>query len=307
VELPPADVIGRLVADYRALIETSLGDPVGSGAGPAEALAAAVLEPVARHVPAGTPVIVVPDGPLHAVNLEALPVGSPRRYWIEHVIVSNAPSLAVAAAEAAPRRRGRPSLLLGGVPVATDLPALRFAGTELEAIARAFPTAATEIHRGPGATANAYEASQPGQFSMIHFAAHATVTCASPLDSSIELSPAAGRLPLYAREVAAQPLGADLVTISACRGAGGRAYSGEGLVGFAWAFLRAGARRVIAGLWDVDDQSTARLMGTLYERLAAGDAPAVALRQAKLDLIRSGGNFAKPYYWAPFQLYRAAR
>jgi CHAT domain-containing protein len=64
---------------------------------------------------------------------------------------------------------------------------------------------------------------------------------------------------------------------------------------------------VIAGLWDVDDQSTARLMGTLYERLAAGDAPAVALRQAKLDLIRSGGNFAKPYYWAPFQLYRAAR
>jgi len=27
-----------------------------------------------------------------------------------------------------------------------------------------------------------------------------------------------------------------------------------------WAFLRAGARRVVAGFWDVDDRSTAALM-----------------------------------------------
>ena len=54
---------------------------------------------------------------------------------------------------------------------------------------------------------------------------------------------------LYARDVAEMPLTADLVTVSACRSAGDRAYSGEGLVGFAWAFLRAGSRRVVAGLW----------------------------------------------------------
>jgi hypothetical protein len=54
---------------------------------------------------------------------------------------------------------------------------------------------------------------------------------------------------------------------------GGRAMSGEGLVGFAWAFLRAGAKRVVAGLWDVDDRSTAALMDALY-----GDwRPAIAL------------------------------
>ena len=91
--------------------------------------------------------------------------------------------------------------------------------------------------------------------------------------------------------------------MSACRSAGERTYSGEGLVGFAWAFLRAGAQRVIAGLWDVDDRSTAELMDALYARLSAGDAPARALRDAKLSLLRRGDNFAKPYYWAPFQMF----
>jgi CHAT domain-containing protein len=213
----------------------------------------------------------------------------------------------MAAADARPRAPTPRSLLVVGDPISTDLPPLRFAGAEIDAIAALFPGDATETHRGAAATAAAYEASAPERFSMIHFAAHATVTAASPLESSIELTPAAGRHKLYARDVAGRPLRANLVTISACRGAGARAYSGEGLVGFAWAFLRAGARQVIAGLWDVDDQSTARLMATLYRRLAAGDAPAAALRHAKLDLIRSGGNFAKPYYWAPFQLFRAAR
>ena len=50
----------------------------------------------------------------------------------------------------------------------------------------------------------------------------------------------------------------------------GSAEAGEGLVGFAWAFLRAGAQRVIAGLWDVDDRSTADLMGRVYAEIALG-------------------------------------
>ena len=98
------------------------------------------------------------------------------------------------------------------------------------------------------------------------------------------------------------PLTAGLVTISACRSAGGRAYAGEGLVGFAWAFLRAGAAGS-AGLWDVNDRSTAALMAGLYSGLAAGTSISDALRASKMELIRTGGAYAKPFYWAPFQLY----
>ena len=98
------------------------------------------------------------------------------------------------------------------------------------------------------------------------------------------------------------PLRAELVTISACRSAGGRHYGGEGLVGFSWAFLRAGARNVIAGLWDVNDRSTALLMTRLYEELTRGKAPAAALRAAKLAFLKEP-TYKRPYHWAPFELF----
>jgi len=91
--------------------------------------------------------------------------------------------------------------------------------------------------------------------------------------------------------------------VSGCRSAGERAYAGEGLVGFSWAFLRAGARRVIAGLWDVDDRSTAELMDRVYAGLRAGESPSRALRRAKLSLLRQGGSLARPYNWGPFQMF----
>ena len=88
--------------------------------------------------------------------------------------------------------------------------------------------------------------------------------------------------------------------------AGSRIYPGEGLVGLTWAFLRAGAHGVIAGLWDVPDQTTSKLMGTLYSRLALGERPEDALRHAKLAMLDSGPGTALPYNWAAFQHYLGA-
>jgi CHAT domain-containing protein len=93
------------------------------------------------------------------------------------------------------------------------------------------------------------------------------------------------------------------VTVSSCVGAGRRAYQGEGLVGLAWAFLRAGAHQVIAALWEVNDAATPQLMDAMYASIRAGNDPAAALRVAKLKLIHSGGVARKPLYWAPFVLY----
>jgi CHAT domain-containing protein len=120
------------------------------------------------------------------------------------------------------------------------------------------------------------------------------------------LSGPAEKSRLFARDVMTVPLSAELVTISACRSAGGKIYAGEGMVGFAWAFLRAGARNVIGGLWDVSDRSTEQLMSGLYAQIAARSDVPTALREAKLALIHAGGTYAKPFYWAPFQLYVAS-
>jgi CHAT domain-containing protein len=75
------------------------------------------------------------------------------------------------------------------------------------------------------------------------------------------------------------------------------------LVGLSWAFLRAGAHSVIGALWEVVDDSTPRLMDTLYQGLEDGQTPAAALRRAKLTLLHSQTKFRRPYYWAPFQIY----
>jgi CHAT domain-containing protein len=143
----------------------------------------------------------------------------------------------------------------------------------------------------------------------IHFVAHGTANMTVPLDSSVVLSSNhdnATVYKLYARDILKQNLHADLVTVSACNGSGVRNYSGEGLVGLAWAFLHAGSHHVIGAMWEVSDVSTPLLMDHLYSELAKGGDPAVALRSAKLSLIHSDGVFRKPLYWAPFQLYSGA-
>jgi CHAT domain-containing protein len=77
-------------------------------------------------------------------------------------------------------------------------------------------------------------------------------------------------------------------------------------VGFAWAFLRAGARRVVAGLWDVDDRSTAELMEMFYAAMDEGMSPPRALRDAKLRFLRQQRTYARPYYWGAFQVFTVA-
>jgi CHAT domain-containing protein/tetratricopeptide (TPR) repeat protein len=308
-ELPPQADVDRLVAAHRTFIERTLGDPARVSRSPGDALSEVVLDPVLPHLAQGSRVVVVPDGSLHGVNFETLPVGPDRRYWIHDVTITVAPALSLVGERALTQPAARSLLLMGdAVDTGQSLGRLQHAATEIDGIRSAFEQTTVVVRRGGDASPQAFLGATPERFSTIHFAAHALTNATSPLDSSIELSPGAGgTFKLYARDIAQLTLRADLVTISACRSAGDRAYAGEGLVGLAWAFMHAGATRVIAGLWDVDDQSTSQLMTDTYAAMAAGQAPAEALRTAKLRLIAGGGNFAKPYYWAPFQIFSARR
>jgi CHAT domain-containing protein len=155
------------------------------------------------------------------------------------------------------------------------------------------------------ATPSAYKNARLTDFDFIHFATHATAP-SDPLDSAVILAPDPNGYNLYGRTIIDHPLRAEVVTISSCNSAGRRNYAGEGLVGLAWAFLRAGAHRVVAAQWEVNDVAAPLVMNDMYTAMIDdGLEPAAALRRAQLDLLHSDGRLKSPLYWAPFVVYGA--
>jgi CHAT domain-containing protein len=150
-----------------------------------------------------------------------------------------------------------------------------------------------------------------GQYRIIHFATHGLVNSAHPAQSGLVFSlvdekgnERDGFLRMH--EIYTLRLPADLITLSACQTALGREINGEGLIGLTRGFMSAGAARVLATLWKVDDERTASLMKTFYTRLLDRDGrmrmtPAAALRAAQIEMWRSKLNSA-PFYWAGFVL-----
>ncbi|HVG37837.1 MAG TPA: CHAT domain-containing protein, partial [Pyrinomonadaceae bacterium] len=95
---------------------------------------------------------------------------------------------------------------------------------------------------------------------------------------------------------------AELIVLSACQTALGKEIKGEGLIGLTRGFMYAGAERVVASLWQVDDLATAELMKRFYEgMLRKGLRPAAALREAQLAVMKQK-RWSSPYFWAGFVL-----
>ena len=169
----------------------------------------------------------------------------------------------------------------------------------------------TRVYLGAEATEDLVKAAAPAA-RYLHFATHAILDERSPLNSAVVLtipeSVQEGRENglLQAWEIFDRlRIEADLVVLSACESGLGRELAGEGLIGLTRAFQYAGARSVMASLWQVADEVTGDLMVRFYRHLREGKSKAEALREAQLELIRkpSSRRASAPYYWAAFQLY----
>lgn len=99
----------------------------------------------------------------------------------------------------------------------------------------------------------------------------------------------------------------ELAILSACQTNYGPQQQGEGVWGLSRGFLVAGARRVVASNWLVDDEAAASLISVFCSDLAKaegkGETPdyAAALHRAK-RWVRQQDKWASPYYWGTFVL-----
>jgi len=262
------------------------------------------------------PLVVVPHGALHYVPFEVL--RHQDRMLVERHAVSYAPSLNALVqlrevpANPAPFRVlaiGNPALGSGSSSIRLKpdstrsienlalLGPLPFAEQELHAIGRTFRDR-TRIMSGASARESELRAAALPRFPVVHFATHGLVSDAQPKRSGLLLAPEAGEDGLLQMsEIYNLGLKANLVVLSACQTALGRDVTGEGLIGLSRAFFYAGARSVVATLWNLNDRFAAAFVQRFYAEINAGRSSEEALRRAKLAYVNHP-QYSHPFYWS---------
>jgi CHAT domain-containing protein len=305
----------------------------------AAALSEMLLAPVARHLTTKR-VLIVCDGILQLVPFAALPVpGTPNLLIDRHEVVMLPSASLLAALRRETARRPRAPLALAviadpvyeagdarvsrrpaaqGKTVATSgstgtgspvLARLPFARLEAERITELVPPAQRFVAMGFDASPAMATSPRMRRYRIVHFAVHAEADPHDPELSSIALSLVgpSGELRdgfLRLHDIRASlTLRADLVVLSACRTALGKDEPGEGVLGLARTFFHAGAARVVASLYRVDDEAAFELMGLFYEAMLGRDrlSPAAALRQAQVRMS-SQARWRDPHWWSAFVL-----
>jgi CHAT domain-containing protein len=331
VRLPGRSQIGKQVEAVLAALRKG-----GTEAGAEAALYAAVVGPIVSVVSSKTRLTIVPDGPLYQLPLEVLGPRPDQRLLASHV-VTYAPSGTVFTL-LSEKKGSQPSLPLLAVATGTDglaeararMADQKQPGTiDLEVFdagqsqLRPLPAANGEARTVAGilgansvmlpaeaATESALKRQPLGQFRVLHFAVHGLVSTKFPDRSALLLyaDPSKNEDGFWqAREIARTELNAELVTLSACDVGSGLVVGEEGISNLVRPFLIAGARTVVANLWESDDDFSRGLMREFYSRLAAGMDKGRALQQAKLEMIRKYGPDASPRLWAGFIMVGESR
>lgn len=266
-------------------------------------------------------VVVVPDGKLHMLPFSALvssgqyvvsshaisvtPSGTALdllRHRTEPANQNSLPYLGVAAwISHAPQ----PTLLASiaravSGPKRSDLVALPQSQHEVETIASDLPKPSTVLLGGQ-ATETSFKQLLLNRYEVIHLALHGYAdpefSDRSALVFAPETPPTDDGM-LQVREIRKLPLHAALVTLSACNTGIGEVGE-DGVANIVNAFIEAGAQSVVSTLWEMEDLTTSQLMVSFYEHLSRKEPKAEALRQAQVELLRSGDP---PYFWAGFEL-----
>jgi len=230
--------------------------------------------------------VIVPAGALYYVPFHALHDGE--KYVIESREIVYSPSAAVwQTLQQKPRRALKRALLVGfadeRIPLVND---------EINDLKKIFPAA--KSFTGKNASFSAYTKNAP-KFDLLHLACHGQFRPENPMFSSLHLADGW----VTVRDICAQKLIAELVTLSACETGLNKIFAGDEIIGLTRGFLSAGANSLILSLWTVNDAATAELMKSLYKNVQRGSTVSASLRIAQNEFIKRGEH---PYFWSPFAL-----
>jgi CHAT domain-containing protein len=326
--LPAQKVIQEKVDAYFKIVgqaPTSLS-PIPAG----KQLFDMLLAPAGELLNSVKDLIIVPDGGLYVLAFETLAVEAhPNRthYLVESYNVRYAPSASVLAMIKGRRLKAplkhNMDLLAFADPIFNkdesdvlyrgsalerrlDLRRLPNTAMEVERIAGLFPQDSRKVYLREAAKEGIVKSEALTDYRYLHFATHGIFDETLPERSGIVLTleddPAEDGI-LQVQEIFNLKVDAEMVVLSACQTGRGKYMRGEGLLGLTGAFFSAGADALVVSLWRVSDASTADFMASFYDYIQQGKSKPQALRQAKLDFLKSTVAAKRhPFFWAPFVL-----
>jgi CHAT domain-containing protein len=268
-----------------------------------------LVGPWTGRIPAGTRIIFIPVDALWEVPFAALRNPLSGRFLAQDHAVGIAPSVAVfvAAAERDRLAAARPlgSALIVAYPngfrqVAWSLPALPGAARESDVVAGIYDGLDALVLSMPEATPGHVIAAL-GLADVAHFAVHGLYDRRSQSGPSLLLAQdGTGPGNLSSHEILQLHLPRTrLVFLAACNTQPGPLSASEGPLGLAHAFLAAGVPAVVASLWAVDDESTARLSVRFHREIRQGTDPITALRDAQMAELSADPH---DWTWAAFEV-----
>ncbi len=139
------------------------------------------------------------------------------------------------------------------------------------------------------------------KFKILHLAMHGVVDVEQPLNSSLIFTRTNDSTDflLRAADIYNLEIPAEMVVLSACNTGTGQVQKGEGIRTLARAFQYAGAKNLVASLWNAPDQATKEIMEYFYQYLKEGQSKDEALQKAKQQYLENASPaFAQPAYWA---------
>jgi CHAT domain-containing protein len=244
-----------------------------------------ILAPLEEHL-GEKHVVFVPHGALHFLPFHALRDGD--KYLCDAHTISYAPSAMVftLCQEKTPKEM-RNSLVMG-IPDERAPEIL----SEVNSVAALLPH--PEVFLGGEATVEVLR-KRGAESSLLHVATHGSYRQDNPMFSCIRMGD--GYLNLY--DLYQMRLPSKLVTLSGCATGMNFVSAGDELLGLQRGLFCAGATSLLLSLWDVHDQSTARLMQSFYKNYIASQDLSLALQAAMKQLREENPH---PYFWAPFVL-----
>jgi CHAT domain-containing protein len=258
-------------------------------------LYARLLAPIEPHL-ATERLAIVAHGALHYLPFSALSDG--KRFLIERHAVRLLPAASVLQfVKGGVGEKPGGLLALGNPDLGDARYNLAFAQTEAQAVAGSVPRSRALLRRD--ATETAFK-EFAGGFRYLHIASHGEFNPDAPLNSALLLArDARNDGVLTVGELYSMRIDADLVTLSACETGLGKIAGGGDVVGLTRGFLFAGARSIVASLWQVDDRATGQLMSAFYDALRRGADKRDALRASQLAALKTTPH---PFFWAAFGL-----